>query len=117
MSRISRPAGTRRPAPQANYSYKLALLRHRRGRDAARADLSPELRRQLLAAAAAARPAPPQPFLARRPNYRSPYAPPGAQHAAPLPPPPMNPAAAQLMAAYFAAQARGPPAPAPAPAP
>lgn len=33
------------------------------------------------------------------------------------PAPPMNPAAAQLMAAYFAAQARGPPAPAPAPAP
>ena len=121
----------------ANYSYKLALLRHRQSSNSNGADLTPEQRSQLLAAAAAARPAAaPAPSLTpqqllllqqqqlfgRQPGYSSPYAPPAPAPLLPVGAPPIaNPAAAQMMAAYFAqvaAQARGPPAPAPgAPAP
>ena len=80
----------------ANYSYKLALLRHRQSSNSNGADLTAEQRSQLLAAAAAARPAAapapsltPQQLLVqqqqlfgRQPGYSSPYAPP-----APAPPP------------------------------
>ena len=118
----------------ANYSYKLALLRHRQSSQNNGADLTPEQRSQLLAAAAAARPAAaPAPALTpqqllqlqmfgRQPGYSSPYAPPAPAPLLPVGAPPIgNPAAAQMLAAYLAqvaaqAQARGPPAPgAPAP--
>ena len=118
----------------ANYSYKLALLRHRQSSQNNGADLTPEQRSQLLAAAAAARPSPsPAPSLTpqqllqlqmfgRQPGYSSPYAPPAPAPLLPVGAPPLaNPAAAQMLAAYLAqvaaqAQARGPPAPgAPAP--